>query len=165
MGEARERDREVAAVGLAVAGFVDPQRRSVSFGAHLPWRDEPVADRTAARLGLPVTLEHDANAAGLAEHRVGAAAGARVAVLVALGTGIGAALVIDGELVNAVRAASRGDAVISPELLGRLLTRMRREPARLGRDLTDRESEILGLLARGLLHISSAHYEYIHLAH
>ena len=61
-----------------------------------------------------------------------------------------------GELVNAVRAASRGDAVISPELLGRLLTRMRREPARLGRDLTDRESEILGLLARGLTNAAIA---------
>ena len=109
VGEAREQDREVAAVGLAVAGFVDPQRRSVSFGAHLPWRDEPVVDRTAKRLGLPVTLEHDANAAGLAEHRVGAAAGARVAVLVALGTGIGAALVVDGQVF-------RGAYGVAPEL-------------------------------------------------
>jgi glucokinase len=108
-GHARADGSDVAAVGLAVAGFVDPERRSVSFGAHLPWRDEPVVERMTERLGLPVTLEHDANAAGLAEHRVGAAVGARVAVLVALGTGIGAALIVDG-------AVFRGAYGVAPEL-------------------------------------------------
>jgi glucokinase len=106
---ARTGGGEVTAVGLAVAGFVDPDRRSVSFGAHLPWRDEPVVDRMSERLGLPVTLEHDANAAGLAEHRVGAAVGARVAVLVALGTGVGAALLVDGTVF-------RGAYGVAPEL-------------------------------------------------
>ncbi len=109
VGEARADGTDVAAVGLAVAGFVDPDRRSVSFGAHLPWRDEPVVARMSDRLGLPVTLEHDANAAGLAEHRVGAAAGARVAVLVAIGTGIGAALLVDGTVF-------RGAFGVAPEL-------------------------------------------------
>ena len=99
----------VHAVGLAVAGFVDPTRRSVSFGAHLPWRDDAVLDRLSDRLRVPVTLEHDANAAGLAEHRVGAAAGASVAVVVALGTGVGAALLLDGELF-------RGAHGVAPEL-------------------------------------------------
>ena len=99
----------VGAVGLAIAGFVDPDRRTVAFGAHLPWRDDPVAERLAARLDLPVVIEHDANAAGLAEHRVGAAAGASVAVLVALGTGIGAALLVDG-------AVFRGAHGVAPEL-------------------------------------------------
>lgn len=99
----------VDAVGLAVAGFVDPDRRTVAFGAHLPWRDDPVVDRLSDRLALPVVVEHDANAAGLAEHRVGAAAGASVAVLVALGTGIGAALLVDG-------AVFRGAHGVAPEL-------------------------------------------------
>ena len=99
----------LGAVGLAIAGFVDPDRRTVAFGAHLPWRDDPVAERLAARLDLPVVIEHDANAAGLAEHRVGAAAGASVAVLVALGTGIGAALLVDGALF-------RGAHGVAPEL-------------------------------------------------
>jgi glucokinase len=99
----------VHAVGIAVAGFVDPDRRRVAFGAHVPWRDDPVVDRLGDRLGLPVVVEHDANAAGLAEHRVGAAAGADVAVLVALGTGIGAALLVDG-------AVYRGAYGVAPEL-------------------------------------------------
>jgi glucokinase len=102
----------VAATGLAVAGFVDVERRAVSFGAHLPWRDErrpTLVDRMTERLGMPVVLEHDANAAGLAEHRVGAAAGSSVAVLVALGTGIGAALLVGGRVF-------RGAHGVAPEL-------------------------------------------------
>jgi len=61
-----------------------------------------------------------------------------------------------GELVGAVRAGARGDAVISPELLGRLLGRMRRAPSSVGHALTDRESEILGLLAKGMTNAAIA---------
>ncbi len=97
------------AVGLAVAGFVSADRRRVSFSPHLPWRDAAVAERIGRRTGLPVLLEHDANAAAVAEHRCGAAADATVAVLVSLGTGIGAALLVAGELF-------RGAHGVAPEL-------------------------------------------------
>lgn len=91
------RDRHtVSAVGLAVAGFVATDRNTVRYAPHLPWRDAPVADRIAARIGLPVTLEHDANAAAVAEYTFGAARGAGVVVLVVIGTGIGGALLQDG---------------------------------------------------------------------
>ncbi|MEU4802508.1 ROK family glucokinase [Actinosynnema sp. NPDC023587] len=99
----------VAAVGLAVAGFVTPDRRTVRFAPHLAWRQAPVADRIAERVGLPVVLEHDANAAALAEHRFGSARGAGIAVLVAIGTGIGGALLVDGEVF-------RGAHGVAPEL-------------------------------------------------
>ena len=58
------------------------------------------------------------------------------------------------ELVGAVRSAARGDAVVSPQLLGRLLTRMRRDAQGVGHDLTEREREILGLLAKGLTNVA-----------
>jgi len=103
------REHDVAAVGLAVAGFVTPDRASVRFAPHLPWRDAPVADRMRQRLELPVVLEHDANAAVWAEHRFGAARGGQVVVAVAVGTGIGAALLIDGRLY-------RGAHGVAPEL-------------------------------------------------
>ena len=103
----------VHAVGLALAGFVTPDRRVVRFAPHLPWRDVPVADRLTARLALPVVIEHDANAAALAERRFGAGSGsatrARSSVFIALGTGIGAALLIDGKLY-------RGAHGVAPEL-------------------------------------------------
>ncbi|KAF0842507.1 ROK family protein [Nocardia caishijiensis] len=99
----------IAAVGLAVAGFISADRSTVRFAPHLPWQDAPVAQRLTARLELPVILEHDANAAGWAEYRFGAAAGGHTVVLVAIGTGIGAALLIDGRLY-------RGSHGVAPEL-------------------------------------------------
>lgn len=107
----------VEAVGLAVAGFVTPDRRTVRFAPHLPWRNVPLADRMAERCGLPVVVEHDTNAAALAEERFGAAsAGATKpaegwpsTVFIALGTGIGAALLIEGRIY-------RGAFGVAPEL-------------------------------------------------
>ncbi len=99
----------VDAVGLALAGFITPDRRTVRFAPHLSWRDAPVAQRMAERVGLPVVLEHDANAAAFAERYFGAAAGASTVVFIALGTGIGSALLLDGELF-------RGAFGVAPEL-------------------------------------------------
>ncbi|WP_174185578.1 ROK family protein [Nocardia barduliensis] len=99
----------IGAVGLAVAGFISGDRSTVRFAPHLPWQDAPVAQRLSERLELPVILEHDANAAMWAEYRFGAAAGGHNVVLVAIGTGIGAALLIDGQLY-------RGTHGVAPEL-------------------------------------------------
>ncbi|MEV4236318.1 MULTISPECIES: ROK family protein [unclassified Nocardia] len=103
------RRHPIGAVGLAVAGFINADRSTVRFAPHLPWQDTPVAQRLTERLELPVILEHDANAAMWAEYRFGAAAGGHNSVLVAIGTGIGAALLIDGELY-------RGTHGVAPEL-------------------------------------------------
>jgi glucokinase len=108
IGELAGRHR-IGAVGLALAGFVTPDRRGVRFAPHLSWRDAPVADRIAHRVGLPVVVEHDANAAALAERHFGAAAGAATVVFVAIGTGIGSALLLDGEIY-------RGAFGVAPEL-------------------------------------------------
>jgi two-component system, NarL family, response regulator DevR len=54
------------------------------------------------------------------------------------------------EVVHAVRAAAVGEALISPALLARLLPKLNRTQRSLGEDLSDREREILGLLARGM---------------
>lgn len=99
----------IGAVGLALAGFIDAGRGLVRFAPHLSWRDAPVVARVRERVGVPVVVEHDANAAALAERRHGAAAGARTVVFVALGTGIGGALLQDGVLF-------RGAYGVAPEL-------------------------------------------------
>ena len=100
---------DVAAVGLAVAGFLAADRATVMFAPHLPWRDTDVRERMAGRLRLPVVVEHDVNAALWAEYRFGAARGARVVAHVAIGTGIGAALLLEGTLY-------RGAHGVAPEL-------------------------------------------------
>ncbi|MFP7364437.1 ROK family glucokinase [Corynebacterium callunae] len=88
----------ISAVGMAVAGFLDPKGERVRFAPHLPWRDEPVRSRLEDLLQLPVRLEHDANSAAWGEYRYGSAQGEDNWVLLALGTGIGAALIADGKI-------------------------------------------------------------------
>ena len=88
---------DIAAVGIGAAGFVDSTRSIVLFAPHVAWRAEPLRDEVAERTGLPVVVENDANASGWAEWRFGAVQGEPDVVLVALGTGIGGAIVIDGK--------------------------------------------------------------------
>ena len=89
---------EVTAIGIGAAGFVDSARATILFAPNLAWRDEPLKQRVEERLGREVVVENDANASAWAEARFGAARGYRDLMLVALGTGIGAAILIGGEL-------------------------------------------------------------------
>ncbi len=103
------RRHEIDAVGLAIAGFLDSDRRTVRFAPHLPWRDTDVAGRMEARLGVPVACEHDVNAAAVAEHRFGVASRGHNTLVFAIGTGIGAGLLLGGQLY-------RGSFGVAPEL-------------------------------------------------
>ena len=96
--EALRARHDVRAVGVAAAGFVDAAGARVRFAPHLSWRDEPLRDRLGARLGLPVLVANDANAALWGEARFGAARGADHVLMVTLGTGIGGALLVGGRL-------------------------------------------------------------------
>jgi len=100
---------DVSAVGLAVAGFVSRDRQRVMFAPHLAWRDADVPARISERVQLPVTMDHDVNSAAWAEHTHGASAGADIALLIALGTGIGAGFIVNGEIY-------RGAYGVAPEL-------------------------------------------------
>ncbi len=88
----------VEAVGIGAAGFVDEARASVLFAPNLAWRDEPVKKLVEDRIGRPVVVENDANAAAWAETKLGAARGHEHVLLITVGTGIGAGVVLDGRL-------------------------------------------------------------------
>src|SRR3954468_16704455 len=92
------REFDVEAVGIGAAGFVDAERSTVLFAPNLVWRGEPLRDDVARRIGLPVVVENDANAAAWAEFRFGAGRDARDLVCVTVGTGIGGGIVLDGGL-------------------------------------------------------------------
>jgi glucokinase len=89
---------DIEAVGIGAAGFVDETRSTVLFAPNLAWRDEPVKKQVEDRLGCSVLVENDANAAAWAEAKFGAARGHDHVVLIAVGTGIGAGLLLDGRL-------------------------------------------------------------------
>lgn len=85
-----------AAVGLAVPGLVDEVRGIALLSTNLGWRDLALGELAQAELGLPVALSHDVTAAGLAETTFGAAADDDSSVVIVIGTGIAAALTLDG---------------------------------------------------------------------
>jgi glucokinase len=86
------------AVGVAVPGIVDDEKGVAIGSANIGWRDVPFRDLIEKRTGLPVAVGHDVRAGGTAELRLGAARGARNSLVVPIGTGIAAAMVIDGHL-------------------------------------------------------------------
>jgi glucokinase len=89
-----------AAVGVGAAGLVDLDGR-LTYAPNIPGvRDAPVRDALAAATGRAVVVDNDANAAALGEVAYGAASGARDALVVTLGTGIGGGIVLDGRVLR-----------------------------------------------------------------
>jgi glucokinase len=91
-------DDRIAALGYGVPSNLDRQTRRVLRSCNLPLDDVDLAAHARSRFGLPVGIENDANAAALAEWRLGAGRGTSNLVMLTLGTGVGGGLVIDGRL-------------------------------------------------------------------
>jgi glucokinase len=92
---------EIVGVGIAVAGFLDENRSTMTFNPNIPWLEHfPLQQAFGERFQLPVLLEVDSNAAALAEYRYGAGRGARRLLCLCIGTGVGGAMVVDGALVR-----------------------------------------------------------------
>ncbi|MGH3385551.1 MAG: ROK family protein [Nocardioidaceae bacterium] len=92
-------DLPVIGCGVATGGTVDESGRVTSATSLIrDWVGTAVATRLADALGIPVRVHNDVHAAALAEARLGAARGAATAVVVCIGTGVGGAVVVDGEV-------------------------------------------------------------------
>ena len=105
-----------AAAGVAVPGIVDDDRGIAAYSANLGWRDVPLRDRLAGKLGVPVALGHDVRAGGLAEGRIGAGKGSDRFVFIPLGTGIAGAIGIAGRVEAGAHgfAGEIGHIVVRP---------------------------------------------------
>lgn len=89
----------VAAAGVGLPAWIDPQSREIRKAPHRSWLvDFDVMGQVQEVLGVPIGIGNDANLAALAEVREGSLAGVRSGALVNFGTGVGAAIVIDGEV-------------------------------------------------------------------
>ncbi|GAB3153269.1 ROK family glucokinase [Microbacterium neimengense] len=108
---------EQLVAGVAAAGFIDRERSTVYFAPNIAWRDEPLRERIERRTGVRVHIENDANAAGWAEYRFGAGEDLRDVVMLTLGTGVGGAVVVDGNLLSGGHgvAAELGHMRLVPE--------------------------------------------------
>lgn len=87
-------------VGIGSPGPLDRERGLVIVTPNLGWRDFPLRDRVSDAVGLPATLDNDANCATLGEWWRGAAQGGRHVVGLTIGTGIGGGLILDGRLYH-----------------------------------------------------------------
>jgi glucokinase len=88
----------IDAVGIGAAGYVDDKRATVLFAPNINWRHETLKDKVEQRVGLPVVVENDANAAAWGEYRFGAGQGHDDVVCITLGTGLGGGIIIGGKL-------------------------------------------------------------------
>ena len=92
--------RHLAGVAVALPGLVDDERGEVEFITNFPghWRGVPLRAMMEPELGVPVHLLNDVRAFTLGETAFGAGRGVRNVVGIAIGTGIGGGVVIDGKL-------------------------------------------------------------------
>jgi glucokinase len=104
---------DVAAIGLGVPGPLDRQSGRTYDMVNLPFHDFPLRDHMANRFGCAVGLDNDANAACVAEWRVGAGRGVDDLVMLTLGTGLGGGVISEGAPFRARGAgAELGHVVI-----------------------------------------------------
>ncbi len=96
----REAGRPVGAIGIGVAGQVDPASGVVRRAPNLDWRDFPIRERLEAALKLPAAVLNDVQAITYGECRRGVGQGVKDLVCLFAGTGVGGGVVIDGKLVR-----------------------------------------------------------------
>lgn len=95
----REQFPEIAAIGVGVPGLVDFEHGFVHILTNVPgWKHVPLKAILSEKTGLPVVVENDANAMAYAEFRYGAARGMNNIVALTMGTGIGGALILNGQM-------------------------------------------------------------------
>ncbi len=96
---AAQRDLHVTGVGMGIAGLVDYTRGYVITAPNLPnWKDFSLAEQLSAKVGLGVKLDNDVRAMAMGELAYGAGRGARHMLCLTVGTGVGSAIIINGEI-------------------------------------------------------------------
>ncbi len=151
-----------AAIGLACLGWVDQTTGVARASGAVGWREVPLRDLVAAHTGVPAVLDNDLRAGALAEARLGAGKHYGTFLFLPVGTGIGAALVLDGKPFPGPRglAGELGHIVVEPggqpcacgaggclEAEASATGIVRRYQAMTGRQATARQ--IAGLAAHG----------------
>ena len=91
---------DIESVGIGVPGAVNPKTGVIEYSANLFFHNWEVVEMMEERLGKKVHIENAANAAALGEYLAGSAKGARNAVAITLGTGVGGGIIIDGKIYS-----------------------------------------------------------------
>ena len=113
------RDKGIEALGIACFGPVDPDPASKTYGRilktpKLPWRDYDIVSAFREALNVPVGFDTDVNGSLLGEVTFGASKGIRNAVYYTIGTGIGAGIMSEGNLLHGMQHAEAGHILMRP---------------------------------------------------
>lgn len=91
---------DIESVGVGAPGVVNSAEGIIEYSCNLDFYNEPVAEYVSERLGKPVYLENDANAAAYGEFVAGSAKGTHNAVCITLGTGVGGGIIINDRIYS-----------------------------------------------------------------
>ncbi len=113
--------RRVRGIGVGAPGVTLHREGLVKWAYSLNWRNFPLKARLTERYSLPITVDNDVNLAALGEFWFGAGQNTHNMVMLALGTGIGAGIIIDGALYRGASEASGevGNMIPGREFLGK----------------------------------------------
>lgn len=108
----------IEAVGVSVPGLVDAESGNALYVPYFKWRDLPLVKMISGAVGLPVTIENDANSVALAELWFGRpeVSDARDFILVLVAEGVGTGMIFDGQIYRGERGAAGefGHMIIGP---------------------------------------------------
>ncbi|MBU1708142.1 ROK family protein [bacterium] len=103
----RESGLKPTSIGFAAPGMVDETRELLRSAPNFPeWKNLPLRSELQETLELPVTLDNDVNAFGLAEALWGAGKGKQCLLGLAVGTGVGGVVLIDGKVFRGFRGTA-----------------------------------------------------------
>ncbi|MFA0747755.1 ROK family protein [Fervidibacter sp.] len=117
LDEAQTQGLSVERIGVGFGGPVDFERGTVYLSHHVPgWENFPLKAELERSLGVPVTVDNDANAGTLGEWMFGAGKGVNDLLYVNIGTGIGGGIVSGGKMVRGWRnlAGEIGHMTVKP---------------------------------------------------
>lgn len=91
---------QMESVGIGTPGIANSASGQVEYSCNLGFQNTPLADLVSEKLGKPVYLENDANAAALGEFAAGSGRGSHSLVAITLGTGVGGGVVMNGKMLT-----------------------------------------------------------------
>ena len=113
--------RQVHGIGVGAPGITMHKEGIVTWANTLHWKNFPLKQRLSELYPLPITVDNDVNLAAMGEFWFGAGQNTQNMVMVAIGTGIGAGIIIDGALYRGASEASGeiGNMLTGQEFLGK----------------------------------------------
>ena len=106
LADAHRNEKDIMGIGVSIPGEVDPKKGICLQSPRFGWHNLPFAELLAERVHVPVWIDDDVNAFAIAQKLFGAGRNHRNFAALAIGTGIGCSLVLNGEIYHGSNSAA-----------------------------------------------------------